>query len=919
MKKSNLLLYLLVPYLILAFVHIWLGADLDTPVVAGDEFQYLGKARYIAGGEMPIYPRGGAPSTFGYSMIISPAFMMFDDPGMIYKAVIAINGIISATLYIWLFLFLFKIMGMKRNSALLVSIILSLYPAFLLQSNMAWTDAITPAFFALIVTSFAFFYKKQDWLTTIIFAIVSSYLFVIHVRGISIIGFNFFFLLFLMRRKVLDVSYGTTVLIINFFIFIFSLSYGDQLSNQMHGSQSSIVLLITRLFERIDLLMIMLSVLISVFISRRNTYFYMGYSIAGITLAFLLRSNVIAQTIGVVVIILAFGLLFLMMFLKQKTVKDFVKIIIMMSVFFTLTYLVVPGSEYVAFILDSFWKWIINVSGKLFYLNVATFGLFSFGMVYSFFYIMNQSDFKWEKLFKDTGSVTLVFMLLNVFGMYFIVTNLGITGMDYRPDRFFYGRYVEVFLAPVFAIALFGIIERKVFTNGYIQFLTLIGLIFSTLLPLLTYGNIIEAEPAFRNFMSFFPLRSAFGSINILLFALVMITGYFFIGFVGKKNKYLSMIPTGVVFILFSATIYIYVIQYHHQNRKERDRIINVMEITGLSNQKVAIDKSMNHSPNMYNYQYQFAEMKAEFVSLNNDTSLSPVILTGNINYIKNNKGSFLLGKEFDTDEYLWLKNSEDTSFEWSNLTQSYLNHDLLDTNIYGFIYNGFFDHRWINGNASIALPLSKKDTARTLWLKCTNNSKRKQNLIIKMNNEEVFDFDMRPGEWEFTIEFEMANIPPYLDVQFYSDLIRNKKNELIGIKVDSLEIRGNSRKKHIDFSKYSLKRDYDIHFNHIYKHPGYDYKSGDTVNYELEVWNINPKVTENNKIGIRLKNFATMETVYESELFEADTSSIFDLKYDFIIPQIQGKYFMEFDYHNGNNWLNPEGNLTRSYVINIE
>ncbi len=919
MNKSRTALLIAVPYLILALIHIWMGADLDTPVVAGDEFQYLGKARYIAGGEMPLYPRGGAPSTFGYSMIISPAFMMFDDPGSIYKAVLVINGLLSATLYIWLFLFLYKIMGMNRNSSLLVSVVLSFYPAFLLQSNMAWTDAITPAFFSLIVTSFAFFYKKQDWLTTVIFAIVSSYLFVIHVRGISIIGFNFIFLIFLMRRKVLDVSYGTTVLIINFFIFIFSLSYGDQLSNLMHGSQSSIVLLITRLFERIDLLMIMFAILISIFISKRNTYYYMTYSILGISLAFLLRSNVIAQTIGVAVILIAFGFLFLMTFLKQKSVKDIVKITIMMAVFFGITYLVVPGAEYVSFILDSFWKWIINVSGKLFYLNVASFGMFSFGIIYSFFYIFNQSGFKWDNVFKDTGSVTLIFMLLNVFGMYFIVTNLGITGMDYRPDRFFYGRYVEVFLAPVFAIALFGIVQRKVFLNGYIQFLTLILLIGSTLLPLLTYGNIIEAEPAFRNFMSFFPLRSAFGSINILMFALVMIVGYFAVGFLGQKKEWLALPGMGLVFIAFSVLLYIYVIQYHHQNRKERDRIISVMNITGTGNGKVAIDNSMRHSPNMYNYQYQFEGMKAEFVNINKDTSQSPVILTDNIDYIKRNKGSFLLGKEFDTDEYLWLKNRDDTTFKWSNLTYSYINHDLLDTNLLGFVYRGFFEHRWINGNASITMPLNRLDTANKLWLKCTNNSKRKQNLIIKMNDEDVFDFDMRPGEWEFTIEFEMANIPPYLDIQMYSDLVRNKKKELVGIKIDSIEVQGTAHKKSIDFSNFDSERDYDIFFNHIYKHPGFDYKSGDTLNYNLEVWNINPEVTKGNDIKIRLRSFATREILYESDALPADTSSIFAINYDFPVPDMKGKYFMEFDYHNGSEWLNPEGNLTRSYVITIE
>lgn len=918
MSKSRTILLILIPYFLLAIIHIWMSSDLSTPVVAGDEFQYLGKARYIAGESMPIYPAGGAPSTFGYSMIISPAFMIFDDPGMVYKAVLFINSVLSATLYIWLFLLLSNIMGLKQKSAFLIAFILSLYPAFFLQSNMAWTDAITPAFFTGIILSFASFYKKQDWLTTIIFAVVSSYLFVIHVRGISIIVFNFIFLIFLMRKNVLDVSYGTTVLIINFFIFIFSLSYGDQLSNMMHGSQSSIVLLITRLFERIDLIMIMLALLTAIFVSKKNTYYYIAFTISGIALAFLLRSNVIAQTIGVAVIIFSFGFLFLMSFLKKINTKDFIKIVISMAIFFTLTYFIVPGADYVTFILDSFWKWIINVSGKLFYLNVATYGFFSFGMVYAFYYIFSKSHFKWENLFKDTGAVTIVFLLLNVFGMYFIVTNLGITSMDYRPDRFFYGRYVEVFLAPIFAIAFYGIIKEKIFKNGYVQFFTLVLIIASTLLPLLTYGNIIDAEPAFRNFMSFFPLRSAFGEINILMFALIMILGYFLIGFITQKSDNIGLPLMGISFVVFSISIYIYVIQYHHQNRKERDRLIQIMKLTGLDDKNVAMDLSLKRSPNMYNYQYQFKDLKADFVDFKNDTSSSPVIVTDRDNYFDYHKNAFLLGKEFDSEEYLWVKNPDDNSFKWEQITHSYLNHDLLDTTLYGITFKDVFDHRWINGQAHFYVPLRNNDTANALWMKVTNNNKVKQNMIVLINKEEVFNFNMRPGEWEFKIEFEMANIPDYLDIAFYSDLVRNKKKELVGIKIDSIQLQGNKIPKFYDFSNFDSERDYDIYFNRIHKHPGYEYKAGDTINYNLEIWNINPEITKNNPVNVRLRNFATREIIYEGTPLIADTSSIINTEYQFIVPETKGKYFMEFDYMEGEVWLNPEGNLTRSYVINI-
>ena len=905
-------------YIILAATHIIMGLSLETPVVAGDEFGYLGKARYIAGGSMPVYPGGGQPSGFGYSMIISPAFMLFSDPAMIYKAALVINGILSATIVIWLFLLLHHIFKLKTNRSLLLSFVISLYPAFFLQSKMAWTDAVTPAFFALLIFSFAYFYKKQDWVSTVLFALVSVLIYTIHVRGISIIFLNFVFLIFLMRRKSLDASFGSTVLIINFFVLIFSLSYGEQLSSLMHGEQNSIEQIIEQLFGRIDLLIVIMAVLSGMFLPKKHNLHYINLSITGILSAFLLRYNSTTIMIGLALLLIQSAFVVLLTFKGKFNWKDLIKLMIFLAIFLGMTYAVIPGPDFIDFILDSLWKWVINVSGKIYYLNVATFGFFAFGIAYMVYYMATKSEMKWQELLKDPGSVALMYLILNVFGMLFIITNLGITDMDYRPDRFFYGRYAEVFLAPVFAFALYGIVDRKAFFNWKIHLAAFVIIAISVILPLSTYGNIIEAEPSFRNFMSFFPLRSALGTINIMIFTAFMLAGYLFVGFLAKKLPYIAFPAMGLVFIAFSAVTYIYVIQYHHQNRLERNIITNALRVSGVAENNLAIDLATKNSPNVFNYQYQCPELKAEFITIKNDTSDSPVLLTNNPEYNLKNNAAFLIAKEFDSDDYLWLKNSR-ADQGLVALAPSYLNRDLLDTSFYGILTKGMYEHRWINGSANITMPLRPNDTATALWLKVTNNNKIKQNMIVKINKEEVFNYDMRPGEWEFKIDFKMKKIPPVLNIEFFGDLQRNKKKKLIGIKVDSVQIQGKRLPKSLESLDFFPWQDYDIVLDPIFKLPEFNFSPGDTVEFNFDIFDLMRSLGNDVSLNIRLRDFATRKIIYESQPRAFTPLSVSEVEYNFVVPELGGKYFMEFDLMKEGKWLDPVSKYSRGYVIIIE
>lgn len=918
-RHGKNLLYILIPFIILIAGKIYMGSGLEVPVVAGDEFQYLGKARYIAdAGEMPSYPAGGAPTNFGYSLLISPAFMLFDDPGAIYQTVLFLNALMSATLYIWLFLLLFKIFDLERKHAFWIAFITSLYPAFLLQSNMAWTDAITPAFFTLIILNFGYIAKKPTWLNISLFAVLSSYIFAIHVRGVPVPFLSSIFLIFMAKRKLIDVNFAVTAIIIMFFISIFSLSYGDKLSFLMHGKESSIVLLITNLIARIEIFTLAFAVLISVFIFREKTYYYLTYSLLGVLLSFLFYGDIVATTIGLLLFAVALGFLFLMNFLKKLNKKEGVKIFAVMLVFGILTYLIIPGKEYIDVVYSTFLVWLINASGKIFYLNVASFGFFGVGGYFALSYILGSSGLKWKSIIKDHKALTLLFLLLTAGGMFLVVTNINLTQISYRPDRFFYGRYVEVFAAPFFALGIAGLIKQKWIKNPYMMTFSVLFMIIFTGLPILTYGNVIEAEPAFRNFLSFFPMRSALGNINILLFGTAGFVAFLIIGLISLKTSYTGYTLTGLAFLAFSIPTYIFVITYHHDNRMDRDRVIDLINISGFSEGHYSIDQRFKRSYNQYRYQYSLNKAHADFVKPNDDTS-SANIMISDINYkLDHNKNALYIAREHEGDECLWIKDPYDTTFNWSNLAPSFLNLELTDTTLIGLKQKGFFENEWINGHAKLNVPLKPTDSLTALYLKVENNHKRKQNLIIKINDQEVFDFNARPGIWEFSIEFEVNQTPPNFDIDFYSDLRRVKK-KLVGMRIINAKIEGVPGPLEINGYEDIVKKDYDIFVKPNYKNIPDELNAGDTLDFPIHAWNFKENTDSSRMIKFRLKDFADKNIIYEDQGIEVVPQNVVDTTYKLVVPDMKGKYFMEFDYMKNGKWLDPKNRFVRSRVVNIK
>ncbi|MCF8082921.1 MAG: hypothetical protein K9M96_07490 [Deltaproteobacteria bacterium] len=175
----------LFPYLGLVFLHIILGLKMQQPIIFADEVGYLGVARYFAG--VSHLPQGIQLYHFGYSLFLLPAFWLFSDPISAYRAAIVINSLLLSSLYISIYFLLHRFFECGKKLSFLIAFITCLYPAFLLQSNIAWSENAFIPCFSFFIISFGLLIDKKSYLMALVFGFLTGFLFTIHPRALPIL------------------------------------------------------------------------------------------------------------------------------------------------------------------------------------------------------------------------------------------------------------------------------------------------------------------------------------------------------------------------------------------------------------------------------------------------------------------------------------------------------------------------------------------------------------------------------------------------------------------------------------------------------------------------------------------------------------------------------------------------------------
>ena len=178
-------------FLALAALHIGLSAPLRSPMIFGDEAAYLGIARFLAA--RPPYPllappaMGWTPSYhFGYALLLAPVARLAE-PLSLYHAALALNGIALAALFLVLSFFARRVLGLPRLDAGIAALAASLYPAFLVQANLAWSESLLIAVVAWLPVAFYRLVQRPGTVTACTFCFAAAFAYAVHQRALGLV------------------------------------------------------------------------------------------------------------------------------------------------------------------------------------------------------------------------------------------------------------------------------------------------------------------------------------------------------------------------------------------------------------------------------------------------------------------------------------------------------------------------------------------------------------------------------------------------------------------------------------------------------------------------------------------------------------------------------------------------------------
>ncbi len=148
-------LVLIVITLTLAAFHLWSSHRIGGPSVVFDESGYVGNARWLAGGAQWQMPR--SPSyAIGYPVVLAPVMAVFHTAEAQWRAVLAVNAILLASIFPLLFALLTKTANVPRRVALAAAGVGAVVPAVIAAGVSAIAEnLVLPLVIASVLAAWA--------------------------------------------------------------------------------------------------------------------------------------------------------------------------------------------------------------------------------------------------------------------------------------------------------------------------------------------------------------------------------------------------------------------------------------------------------------------------------------------------------------------------------------------------------------------------------------------------------------------------------------------------------------------------------------------------------------------------------------------------------------------------------------------
>lgn len=170
-----------------------------TPLMYADEAGYIGWVRQILFGTST-----GIRYLPGYSLLLMPIFLITDEITVAYPLILLVNALLGASipvLFYRLIPYLAKELSWKRR--LMVSVLGSLYPPFLLYGNMALCEILLIVLFLALTLSIArLSFEPQQWGNWLAVVVLAGYLALTHARAFVLLPVVFLTLLLIAHKKV---------------------------------------------------------------------------------------------------------------------------------------------------------------------------------------------------------------------------------------------------------------------------------------------------------------------------------------------------------------------------------------------------------------------------------------------------------------------------------------------------------------------------------------------------------------------------------------------------------------------------------------------------------------------------------------------------------------------------------------------
>lgn len=167
----------------LVALHLFIARDITLPRRSpGDQWGYLGSARYLAGDPhtylLPYFPY----FTYGYSIVLAPLVRLTEDPERLFLAIKVLNALLAASVLPLLYAFCRRLFGVDTAAALGAAAAGSLVPPLIAHpSSILAENLVLPLVIATMLAAWAFLTDRPTW-QRLLFAPAMVWLHVSHNR-----------------------------------------------------------------------------------------------------------------------------------------------------------------------------------------------------------------------------------------------------------------------------------------------------------------------------------------------------------------------------------------------------------------------------------------------------------------------------------------------------------------------------------------------------------------------------------------------------------------------------------------------------------------------------------------------------------------------------------------------------------------